>query len=55
MVFDLKDVTPRKFFNKVTYASDPNPENKLKIPDGEFIISAIMLKLINEIRLLRGL
>lgn len=50
---DISDVEPDKFFKKITYQSDPNPDNKLKIPDGEFIQCAILLKLIGEITKLR--
>lgn len=46
---DLDDVTQDKFFQKVTFQSDPSPGNKLKIPDGQFIQCAIMLRLINVI------
>jgi len=51
---DLNDVSPQKFFKKVTFASDPSPGNKLPIPDGEFIQCAILLKLILSLEKLRS-
>jgi hypothetical protein len=50
---DLSDVTPERFFDKVTFLSS-SETGKIKIPDGEFFQCAIMLKLIREIELLRG-
>lgn len=46
---DLTDVTPEKFFNKVTYASDTTPGTKLVISNGDFVVSAIALRLIISI------
>ena len=48
---DLNDVIPEKFFAKVTFESDTHTYTppKLKIPDGDFILSAILLRLINVI------
>ena len=45
MGLSLSDVTAENFFKKITYASDPTPGLKLAIPNGEFIICAILLKL----------
>lgn len=42
---ELKDFTPINFFNKVTYISDPSPGAKLKIPDGDFMLIALLFKL----------
>ena len=42
---DLNDVSAANFFRKVTYSSDINAGQKLKIPDGEFVLCAILLKL----------
>lgn len=42
---ELGDVTAEKFFGKITFMSDTSPGTKLKIPDGEFILCAILLKL----------
>ncbi len=53
---DLNDVTPEKFFKKVTYSSDTNPENKLVLSNETFVQSILMMKLIQAIdRLERGL
>lgn len=46
---DLNDVTPENFFNKVTFTSDPSPGAKLVIPNGDFILSAILLRLMISI------
>lgn len=43
---DLSDVTPEKFFAKVTFQSDPAPNGKLVIPNGDFVQCAILLRLI---------
>lgn len=51
---DINDVTPEFFFKKVTYASDPNPGNKLVIPNGDFVIAVINLRLIISIEKLRS-
>ena len=52
---DLNDVTPENFFKRITFASDNTTYTppKLKIPDGEFILCAIMLRLENTIRKLK--
>lgn len=51
---DLDDVTPEKFFRKVTYASDATPGAKLVVPNGDFVLSAILLRLTLEIEKLRS-
>jgi len=51
---DINDVNSKKFFNKVTFQSDSNPERKLQIPDGEFCICAILLRLENSITKFRN-
>ena len=43
---DLTDLTPEKFFNKVTYASDATPAGKLVIPNGDFVNAVIDLRFI---------
>ncbi len=50
---DLNDLTPKKFFQKCTYNSDPNPGNKIVVPNGDFIQSAILLNLINKLEQIR--
>ena len=50
---NLEDVTAENFFKKCTYSSDPDPENKIVMSNGMFINNAILLRLINEIQLLR--
>jgi len=47
---DLNDVTPDKFFDRITFQSDPKPDNKLRIPDADFILCSILLRLINVIQ-----
>lgn len=42
---ELKDINPTNFFKKITFESDIEPNGKLKIPDGKFILSAILLRL----------
>ena len=54
MGLSLSDVTAENFFKKITYASDASPGTKLPIPDGEFILCAIMLKLDLTLNKLKG-
>jgi hypothetical protein len=51
---ELKDITAENYFANITYQSDPAPAGKLKIPDADFLNCAIMLKLINELKILRS-
>ena len=51
---NLNDVSAENFFKKVTFASDPTPGTKLPIPNGEFILCAILLKLDLNLSKLRG-
>jgi len=50
---DINDVTSENFFKLITFQSDPSPQSKLKLPDGEFILCAIMLRLIGELQKVR--
>ena len=45
----LEDIEFDNFKNKVTYASDTTPGNKLVIDDGMFVQCLIHLKLIDTI------
>ena len=51
---DLKDVSAENFFKKVTFQADPTPGTKLIVPNGEFILCAILLKLDLTLNKLRG-
>ena len=39
------DLSLEFYFEKVTYTSDPNPGQKIVIPDAEFINNAILLSI----------
>lgn len=49
----MEDVTLKNFSKKITYSSDPDPENKLVLSNESFIECIIQLKLINAIERLR--
>lgn len=46
---ELEDITLENYLKKITYSSDPNPENKLVLSNGMFVNNLILLKLINKI------
>lgn len=51
---DLDDVIAENFFKKMTYSSDPNPENKIVMSNGAFAQCAIMLKIVMVLESIRG-
>lgn len=46
----LDDITLKNFLDKFTYLSDPNPEQKIIMSNGEFAQCLTMLKLDSTIR-----
>ncbi len=48
-----KDVTQENFFKNFTYSSDPNPGSKIVMSNGVFAQTAVIFKLIHEIKELR--
>ena len=47
---EISDLNPDKFLKNVTYQSDPNPESKIVIPDGQFFLICSNLLLNETIR-----
>lgn len=50
---DFDDITPEKYFKKVTYSADPSPGNKLVVSNGVFVQTIAILKLIQKLEQLR--
>lgn len=46
MSIKKEDIALGKFLDKVTYTSDPSPQNKLVISDADFLKVASTLKLV---------
>lgn len=49
-----KDFTLENYFKKVTHSTDPDPGNKMVISNGLFVQNAILLILIEHIKVLSG-
>ena len=52
MAFTLEDVTLKNFLKKVTYSSDTDPGNKLKVSNGVFVQTIVWLKIEQVLRIL---